>query len=260
MPDEGNIFSVIVAVLNQAGVLEQCIQSVVSQTYTHKELIVMDGGSTDGSLSILEANARHIAYWESKPDRGVYHAWNKALAQARGNWICFLGADDYFWNEHVLENLIPHLERATLKGLRIVYGRVGRVRKDGRLIRLHGKPWGKIRWLMAHGMPLVHAGIMHHSSLFQDHGAFDESFRIAGDYECLLRELKTARALFAEGVCTVAHREGGMSDTDKLLTCREIARARRIHGLPRFSWVWSLVYLRALLQAVYKSIRRGPKH
>jgi glycosyltransferase involved in cell wall biosynthesis len=92
------MISVIVAVFNGAKTLQQCIDSVAGQTYPHKELIVIDGGSIDGTREILEGDATKLAYWVSEPDRGIYHAWNKALARARGDWICFLGADDYLWS------------------------------------------------------------------------------------------------------------------------------------------------------------------
>jgi Glycosyltransferases involved in cell wall biogenesis len=86
---ENPLFTIIVAVLNSKETLERCIESVNSQTYPYKELIIKDGGSTDGTVEILKNNDDKIAYWESSPDHGIYHAWNKALQYARGEWICF---------------------------------------------------------------------------------------------------------------------------------------------------------------------------
>ena len=129
----------------------------------------------------------NIAYWESSPDRGIYHAWNKALSHARGNWICFLGADDQFWHEHVLSEMVPHLMEAVAHGIQVVYGRAAMVNRKEEIIKFIGKPWEKISWLMQHGMPLPHTGLMHHRSLFNEYGLFDETFRIAADYELLLR-------------------------------------------------------------------------
>jgi glycosyltransferase involved in cell wall biosynthesis len=107
---DGNpLFTIIVAVLNNKEFLERCIESVNNQTYPHKELIIIDGGSTDGTVDILKDNDDRIAYWESKTDCGIYHAWNKALDHAHGECICFAGADDYFYNLQTLENIVPHL-------------------------------------------------------------------------------------------------------------------------------------------------------
>ena len=89
------LISIVVSVFNGADTLQQCIDSVTDQTYPAVELIVIDGGSTDGTREILLRNASKLAYWVSEPDRGIYHAWNKALVHAQGDWISFLGADDY---------------------------------------------------------------------------------------------------------------------------------------------------------------------
>ncbi|MDA3897412.1 MAG: glycosyltransferase [Desulfobacteraceae bacterium] len=90
--------SIIVVVFNGAQTLERCLYSVVHQIYPCKELIIMDGGSTDGSVELLKRYDSQIKYWESKPDRGIYHAWNKALEHAEGEWICFIGSDDFFFD------------------------------------------------------------------------------------------------------------------------------------------------------------------
>lgn len=97
-PDEATpIVSIIVSVLNGKTTLQQCIDSVERQTYPNRELIVIDGGSRDGTLELLAENGGKISAWVSAPDRGIYNAWNKGLALAQGKWICFLGADDFFW-------------------------------------------------------------------------------------------------------------------------------------------------------------------
>lgn len=83
--DAGALISVIVATFNNEGTLQQCIDSVAGQTYPHKELIVIDGGSSDGTVEPLKANKEKIAYWVSEPDRGIYQAWNKALPKATAN-------------------------------------------------------------------------------------------------------------------------------------------------------------------------------
>lgn|SRR5690606_11164844 len=89
-----SLISVITVCYNAADTLSQCIQSVVDQQFKDIEYIVIDGGSTDGTLEILEVQDDRIAYWRSEPDRGIYHAMNKALKYANGKWLLFLGADD----------------------------------------------------------------------------------------------------------------------------------------------------------------------
>ena len=168
--------TIIVAVLNAAKTLEKCILSISELNYSFKELIAMDGGSTDGSINILHSYSSIITYWESETDKGIYNVWNKGLKHATGEWICFLGADDYFWNKHVLANMAPYIIRVKNCGIRVVYGRIAHVvDQAGKIIKFLGKPLKKIRWLMSHGMPLPHIGLMHHQSLFKMHGLFDET-------------------------------------------------------------------------------------
>jgi glycosyltransferase involved in cell wall biosynthesis len=246
------LFSIIVAVLNSKDTLEQCIESVISQTYPHKELIIIDGGSVDGTIEILKDKNNKIAYWESKPDQGIYHAWNKALKHARGDWICFLGADDYFWGDRVLSDLHPHITKAENSGIHVVYGQAAIIDNNERILKYVGKPWEKIRWLMPHGMPLPHTGLMHHQSLFKTHGGFDETFQIAGDYDFLLRELKNAEAIYAQGLIVAGWRAGGISDHKFLLGHREMARARRKNGFYNLSWVWIAVHVRGFLRNYWR--------
>lgn len=86
--------SVVTVVRNGVQVLEKAIRSVVEQGYEGLEYIVIDGGSDDGTVALIERYADRIAYWVSEPDAGIYDAMNKAMAVASGNWLLFLGADD----------------------------------------------------------------------------------------------------------------------------------------------------------------------
>ena len=249
------LVTIIVAVLNRSKTLDRCLRSVEVLDYPGKELIVMDGGSTDGSLSVLEGHKNYIAYFESTPDRGIYHAWNKGMAHASGEWICFLGADDFFWSPHALNELTPFLLVAAEKGIRLVYGQVVKVDQAGSVVRIEGKPWEKIRWLMPHGMPVPHPGLMHHRSLFQVHGLFDDSFRIAGDYDLLLRELRQGQALHAPGVRVVGSQIGGIADSLKFLSHQEVSRARQKNGLPAWTWLSVAVYARSLIRLQWRKLR-----
>jgi len=246
------LISVIISVLNGAETLDRCLESIVSQDYPCIEIVVKDGGSTDGSLNIIRKYTDSISHWESGKDRGIYHAWNMALEHAHGRWICFLGADDFFWNPQTLSALLPYLQQAESKGIKVVYGQAARVDIHGNVVSLQGKPWKRIAWLMRHGMVLQHTGLMHHQRLFELHGRFDPSYRIAGDYELLLRELKDRPALFAENIRTVGCRIGGLADSSNLTHHKEVFRARRQNGLFALSWVWTLVFSRAIVRHLWK--------
>jgi len=224
--------TIIVAVFNGAATLERCLKSITVQSHRDKELIVMDGGSTDESVKILEGNTHAIDYWESKTDRGIYHAWNKAVSHATGEWICFLGADDYFWQYDVLERMVPSLQQAQRRGIRLVYGRVTSVNKRNEVQNILGMPWYGKKSIHAHQMP-PHPGLFHHMDIFNEKGNFDESFRIAADYDLLLRELSDRAALFVPKIIVAGMQCGGISCNRKhlLRLFIEDAFARKKNGL-----------------------------
>lgn len=247
--------SIIVAVFNGVETLQQCIDSIAMQTYSNKELIIIDGGSNDGTVALLEANNKQINYWISERDSGIYNAWNKGLSQVKGTWICFLGADDFLWEKDVLLHIASELTSIPAD-IRLVYGQIMLLNDRGEGLHLLGEPWGAVRVRFQQTMCIPHPGLMHHHSLFEQRGKFDESFRIAGDYELLLRELKLAEARFLPNVVVVGMRQGGVSSTpeNSFKMMREIRRGQRIHGLRigRY-WLFAMVrvYLRLLLWKIF---------
>ncbi len=243
---QGPLISIITAVYNNVATLQRCIDSIRDQSYGRTELIIIDGGSTDGTLGVIERNAVAIAHWRSGPDQGVYEAWNKGLDLCQGDWICFLGADDFFWQPDVLARLVPHLEAAHPR-YRVVYGRLAVVNVRGELLEARGEPWPRVRRRFRQLMCIPHPGLMHHHSLFEEHGRFDPSFRVAGDYELLLRELRAADALFVPDLLVAGMEYGaGVSSgpANALLSLREARGAQQRHGLRGPGPHWLLAYLR----------------
>lgn len=222
----------IVAVYNGASTLQRCLDSFFRQTYPDKEIVVIDGGSTDGTVDILKANSEKLGYWESEPDRGIYHAWNKGLEHASGDWICFIGADDAFWSDDVFERMVPALETAQTS-IRVVYGKVAVLDKNGEVLRYGGIPWRQARRNMRYTLSIPHIGTMHHRGFFDRHGRFDEQFRIAGDYDMLLRELKDGEALFIPDLITVGFQHGGLSNSPRAMPAMldELRKIYRKHGI-----------------------------
>lgn len=244
------VVSVVVAVLNGAKTLQRCIDSVASQTYPERELVVVDGGSRDGSVDIIRANAARIGAWLSEKDRGIYDAWNKGLSRAKGEWICFLGADDRFHDRRALERLSQHLAR---REHRVVYGEVSMVDADGTELDRLGAGWEDVRGIFFDGTYcLPTPGAMLHRGLFETHGRFDESFRIAGDYEFLLRALKSGPApLYVPGIVTDMQ-QGGISSRPEstLVSLREMRAARVKHGLPRLNPGAAAAFARAYARVI----------
>lgn len=97
--------SVITAVYNGSKTIEATIQSVLSQTYDGLEYLVIDGGSTDGTVDIIRKYEREIDLWVSEPDKGVYDAMNKGIGLSRGSWLSFLNANDIFCEPSTIESI-----------------------------------------------------------------------------------------------------------------------------------------------------------
>ena len=234
------LISVIVPVFNAADTLEQCIQSVVSQTLLGTELVIVDGGSTDGSQALIESFGKKVSFWSSQPDEGVFDAFNKGIAHASGDWLYFFGADDFLTSPQTLENVAKHLESVGPE-IRIVYGRVALLGSDDRVLRLLGAPWNIARGKFPAFMPISHQGVFHRKCLFEEHGLFDPSFKLAGDYEFLLRELRSHEAWFIPDTVIASHRSGGLSGKpeNEIRTMRELRIAQKMHGimLPRPAWL-----------------------
>ena len=238
------LISVIVAVYNGAKTLQRCIDSVSDQAYPNKELIIIDGGSTDGTIEIIKSNQDKITYWKSEPDNGIYNAWNKALNHVRGDWICFLGSDDYLWKSSVFEEIIPHMIKAESQGIRLVYGQVARVTEDGEISCVDGFSWEKTwRSIIIDGIgTFTHQGMFHHRSLFELYGRFDESFKIAGDYELLIRAFKNGGdAIFVDGLIVTGMQVGGIT-SNSIKLVKENARARKNNRLRVITIPWLISY------------------
>ena len=101
-------YSIITINYNNRDGLEKTIQSVINQTCQDFEFIIIDGGSTDGSVDIIKKYADRIDYWVSEPDKGIYNAMNKGILQAHGEYINFMNSGDCYYNDEVLSNVLLH--------------------------------------------------------------------------------------------------------------------------------------------------------
>jgi glycosyltransferase involved in cell wall biosynthesis len=193
-------YTILTVNYNHRDGLLRTIQSVLSQTSTEWEFLVIDGGSTDGSVEVIQQYASHIRYWVSEPDGGVYAGMNKGIVQARGEYIHFLNSGDVYAGPEVLERMAPHL------GADIVLGDT----VDGRRAWRFGRQ--EITMLN-----LFHDGLQHQAafirrSLFEGH-LYDESLRIVADWAFFIDALVERNASFRYVPIEVCLFEpGGQSD------------------------------------------------
>lgn len=204
-----NRVTIITAVYNGDSTLKNLIDSIYCQTSKPYEFIIIDGGSTDSSLSIIRSNANKITSWLSEKDNGIYDAWNKGLKLATGDWIMFLGADDLL-APNAIADYINFINRNPNNQFDYVSSKVQMINRNGLPIWINGKSW---QWpYFKYKMIVAHPGSRHSKRLYQKFGNYDLSYRIVGDYEFLLRPGAYLNAGFLDMV-TVNMSEGGVSDS-----------------------------------------------
>lgn len=193
--------SVITISLNAEDHIEQTIQSVLRQTWPPFEYIVVDGGSTDSTLSIINRYRDHIPRILSEKDDGIADAMNKGIALATGDYIVFLHADDYFKSDRSLENVREFLdETLDILACRIQFGNKLKVYR----------PRGFNYWINFK-TGVFHQGVLCRRSLIEKLGGFDKQFRIAVDYDFFLRAYRQGASLVKAPVILSVMRDTGIS-------------------------------------------------
>lgn len=231
------LITVITSTYNAAMTLGRCLASLENQTYKDFEHIIIDGGSTDGTIDIIENSIKsgfsNISWWVSEPDNGIYNAWNKALPHVRGEWVYFLGADDYLYSSDTLEKIKTYLLKS-YPLYPVVYGKVEIISCfNQKRIRWAGEPWDIVKnHFFNVGNSLPHQGLFQHRETFNDVGNFDETYQLAGDYDMLLRVLINNTPLFID--VPIAYMEtGGISSlpSSDITNRKEYLHSRRKNQL-----------------------------
>lgn len=120
------LITVITVCYNAISDIEKTIQSVIHQLYSNIEYVIIDGGSVDGTVKIIEKYHDKISYWISESDKGIYDAMNKGVDKATGEWVCFMNAGDTFYSS----NTILSVSDCFCHQYDIVYGKVNMVNRS----------------------------------------------------------------------------------------------------------------------------------
>lgn len=237
------LISIIIAVFNGASTLPRCLDSIRAQHFRDFEVVVMDGGSKDETPQILAQYDDLLDYWESEPDRGIYHAWNKALSRARGEWVLFLGADDELHDPSALADMAPYLGSGRDRWL--VYGKLCFIggRFDGQEV---GCPWTWSKFRRR--MTLPHPATFHRRGLYETFGTYDERYRISADYELLLRVKDRLDPLFVNRLVTKMAAEGTSSQNREKSLAEAYLAQRANHVASRLVLGFWHLYYRARLR------------
>lgn len=200
---------------NTIGLLKT-IESVVAQTSTDIEYIVIDGGSTDGSLDVIKKYQHKLSYWISEPDAGIYQAMNKGIRQAKGEYCQFLNSGDYLLASDVTERMLHDMPDCS-----IVYG--NKIRDIGGKRTIEKSYGGRpITLLDLYRSTIFHATAYIKRSLFDQYGLYDESLKIVSDWKFYLISVGLHNEKIAyKDIDMVWFDTNGISSSDKELDKQE---------------------------------------
>jgi glycosyltransferase involved in cell wall biosynthesis len=186
-------FTVIIATYNAEATVVKSLESVLAQT-ERPQIILVDGLSKDRTMALAQPFEAQGVELICERDEGVYDAWNKGIAKATGEWVIFLGADDYYDSPTCLATLRAKLTAADTRS-DVAYGRVKVVDADGTIVAEENHPWEEVRAQLPVNMPFTHVGTAHRRTMFAQR-KFNPAFRIAGDYHFLYPSLIKQSPLF----------------------------------------------------------------
>ena len=204
------LITIITVVFNCVETLEQTILSIIEQSYENIEYIIIDGGSTDGSLDIIHKYENMIDYWVSEEDRGIYDAMNKGLVVASGNWVNFMNAGDILYSV----NTIKQVFNSTLGAEQIIYGNVHI--RYGSFDRVEMAKNPRKLW---RGMQFSHQSIFCDLS-YHKKNLFNIENEICADLEFCYKAFKKNINFKYEPVIISSVEVGGASESNRLKTLK----------------------------------------
>ena len=177
--------SVITVTFNSAATIEQTINSVLDQTFKDIEYIIIDGGSTDGTIQIIEKYRSSLGKFISETDKGIYNALNKGIKMATGDLIAFLHADDFYINQNILESYVTKFENENCEAIYADLYYVDQMNSN-KIVRKWKSGMYQEGDFLKGWMP-PHPTFIAKKSCYDKFGCYREDFNSAADYELMLR-------------------------------------------------------------------------
>ena len=276
---QGMVLSMITINRNNAVGLEKTMQSVLSQTRSDYEYVVVDGASTDGSVAVIERLAPAFGdrlKWISEPDKGIYNAMNKGIGMATGEYLQFLNSGDSLVSPDVVDKMYAALEKEGHPS--ILYGNMLKDFPDGHVHRDKGFAGEDITLLGMYIGTLNHSPAYIRRSLFDKYGLYDESLKIDSDWKWYLQAIVFGeeKPVYADIDVTLFDMTG-ISETNTVLTKAERAQVlkelvpptvladydawvpsiRQMRRIKRHPWAYKLVWF--LERVLFKIEKRKDK-
>lgn len=212
-------FSIITVTYNAGKVLEDTIQSVITQTYKNVEYIIVDGKSTDGTMDIVNRYREHIHTIVSEPDKGLYDAMNKGIDLATGDYLCFLNAGDELHEDDTLQ-LIVHSLNGEKELPDVIYGETAIVDEEGHFLRMRRLSTPEhLTWKsFQHGMLVCHQAFMPRRDLAVK---YNLKYRFSADFDWCIRIMKKSCVLHNTHLTIIDYLNEGMTTRNHKASLKE---------------------------------------
>lgn len=245
--------SIIITTLNSGKTIAQTLDSVLSQTYKDIELIVIDGASTDQTLSVLSTYKQAISHLVSEPDKGIYFAMNKGLKLASGGVVGILNSDDFYADNQVLSDVAALFTRTHSDA---IYADLHYVdAANTQQIKRNWKSGIYKKNAFLYGWMPPHPTLFVKNEMYKKYGDFNTALHSAADYELMLRFIHKHQISIAYlPRVIVKMRTGGTSNKsirNRILANREDRQAWRINGIKPFFFTLYLKPVRKIFQFVF---------
>jgi len=236
--------SIVTVVYNAKEDLEKTIESVLEQDYSKIEYIIIDGGSSDGTLDIIKKYQNRINYWISEKDNGIYDAMNKGIKFASGAYINFLNAGDLYSSLTVVSNISSKIRE---KNCKIIYGNVVYNRKDGSLFIDD-----KSRKKSSNIYEINHQSCFYSLNLHKQYGLYSLDYKISSDFLFLNSVIKVLdNEPFKVDFNIVEYDEGGFSRVNILEhQWEKIKISMRLYGINFYIFSPLLIIIKVLIKKV----------
>ena len=231
-------FSIITVTYNAGAVLEDTIQSVITQTYRNVEYIIVDGGSKDHTLDIINRYREHIHTLVSEPDKGLYDAMNKGIRLATGDYLCFLNAGDELHEDDTLQLMVHSITGTELPD--VLYGETAIVDEEGHFLRMRRLSAPEdLNWKsFKDGMLVCHQAFFPRRELAEP---YDLRYRFSADFDWCIRIMKKSHTLHNTHLTLIDYLNEGMTTRNHRASLHERFRIMCRHygylsTLARHAW------------------------
>lgn len=220
--------SIITINYNNLHGLKKTVRSVLEQTYANVEYIVIDGGSKDGSAEFIYNKADEFAYWVSEPDKGIYHAMNKGIELATGEYLLFLNSGDWLYNSQIIQHVVNKNDNRN-----IVYGNIILHSSNGNEVLKKMPKVLDVYTLLK--TTITHQAIFHHKSLFKKGARYSLSYKYSSDWVFYVRAILNG-ATYKSLTHTIAYYDTTGITSQNAIVTNELKKERERFLKQEFSF------------------------